>query len=61
MAKIAQTRLGTSDVPGDICNNAFALFPALGTIRAGTSFAEKNNNLLNKKPQLAMFRLTKYW
>jgi len=58
VAKIAQTRLGTSDVPGDICNNAFALFPAVGTIRAGASFAEKNNNLLNKKPQLAMFRLT---
>lgn len=60
MAKIIQTRLGTSDVPGDICHNAFALFPIAGkqtTIRAGASFAEKSNSLINKHPQLANFRL----
>lgn len=52
MAKLRKTRIGTSDVPGDICTNGLAMFPAIGTLRAGISAGQKPVRLINVNPSV---------
>ena len=53
MTTIKKTRIGTSDIEGDICTNGLALFPAIGTLRAGISMGQKPKlKLLSAKPSV---------
>ncbi len=53
MTTIKKTRIGTSDIEGDICTNGFALFPKIGTLRAGISAGQKPKlKLLSAKPSV---------
>ncbi|RYG46826.1 hypothetical protein EON79_09075 [bacterium] len=54
MANLPSTVLGTSD-PVDLCKG-FALFPALGTIRAGIQTGNSTKSLFNVSPQVLMWR-----
>ncbi|HYQ73436.1 MAG TPA: hypothetical protein VET88_16120 [Gammaproteobacteria bacterium] len=52
MAQLKKTRLGTSDIPGDICGQGLALFPKIGTLRAGVSAGQKPVTLINVNPSV---------
>jgi hypothetical protein len=52
LATLDKTRLGTSDIPGDICTNGLALFPAIGTLRAGISAGQKPVSLISVHPSV---------
>jgi len=54
MSTIAKTRVGTSD-DASICKG-FALFPSVGTARAGVSLSDQTKNLLNKTPQILAWK-----
>lgn len=52
MAQLQKTRFGTSDIPGDICGQGLALFPKIGTLRAGVSAGKKPVPLINVNPSV---------
>ncbi|MCW9057548.1 MAG: hypothetical protein OQL11_01550 [Gammaproteobacteria bacterium] len=52
MAQLKKTRLGTSDIPGDICGQGLALFPKIGTLRAGVSAGQKPVKLIDVNPSV---------
>ncbi|CAN5442650.1 hypothetical protein BH11ARM2_BH11ARM2_25650 [soil metagenome] len=54
MATIASTTLGTSD-PVNLCEG-FALFPALGTVRAGIQVNNTSKPLFSASPQFLMWK-----
>ena len=49
MYQIKRTRIGTSDEPGDICTNGLALFPEIGTARAGFCVGQRSVPLISIK------------
>lgn len=54
MVDIAKTELATSD-PLDLCKG-FALFPALGAVRAGISSGQHGGTILSKSANLLLLR-----
>lgn len=57
MAQLKKTRLGTSDIPGDICGQGLALFPKIGTLRAGVSAGRKPVTLIDVNPSVLVASL----
>jgi len=53
--QIPKTVLGTSD-PVDLCKG-FALFPKLGTVRAGVTAFDRSTKLFDVQPQILAWRL----